>query len=94
MSMYNSYVITGRIIEIRNDHVLAEQGDIISSYHSRYYMLPDEETWTEERGLEADSAVTTPEKLPGTLHRLPEGRSKWNLGRLRLFPMKKSANRI
>ncbi|MBY9079971.1 hypothetical protein KIH86_10255 [Paenibacillus sp. HN-1] len=92
--MYNSYVIVGRIIEIRNDRVLAEQGDMISSYHSRYYMLPDEEIWTEESSIEAEVPDATAEKSQVALHRLSEGRNKWNLGRLRLFPMKKSANRI
>lgn len=40
--MYYSKVITGKIIEIRDDHVVTLQGDTISTYHIKYYMMNEE----------------------------------------------------
>ncbi|MDQ0196307.1 hypothetical protein [Paenibacillus wynnii] len=47
MSMYKSHVVTGRVIEIQGDRILTQQGDVICTYHSRYYMLPPLETGIE-----------------------------------------------
>lgn len=41
--MYNQNVVTGRIIEIHDDRVLTQQGDMVCTYHSRYYTIPDAE---------------------------------------------------
>ncbi|MFC7680541.1 hypothetical protein [Paenibacillus sp. GCM10028914] len=41
--MYNTKVVTGKIIEIRDDHVVTLQGDTVSTYHLRYYKMLDEE---------------------------------------------------
>jgi len=48
--MYQSHVVTGRIIEIQENRILTQQGEITCTYHSRYYMLPPEEI-----GLEVES---------------------------------------
>lgn len=42
--MYNQNVVTGRIIEIHDDRVLTLQGDMVCTFHSRYYTIPDAET--------------------------------------------------
>lgn len=94
MSMYKSYVVAGRILEIRNDRVLTQQGDVISTYHSRYYMLPDEETWTESASLIQDLPDQAEAAPPEPKVRLTDVFEKWNAGMHRLFPMKRSANRI
>lgn len=44
--MNDSLVVTGRIIEIHANRVLTQQGDTISTYHPRYYILPEAEMWT------------------------------------------------
>ncbi|QQZ63065.1 hypothetical protein JI735_11550 [Paenibacillus sonchi] len=49
MSMYKSHVVTGRILEIHADRVLTQQGEMLCTFHPRYYMLPDVETWTPEK---------------------------------------------
>ncbi|ANS76830.1 hypothetical protein AWM70_21450 [Paenibacillus yonginensis] len=41
--MYKSHVAEGRLLELHNDYVVTVQGDMISTYHRRYYMLPEEE---------------------------------------------------
>ncbi|KKO50703.1 hypothetical protein [Paenibacillus sp. DMB20] len=40
--MYNTKVVTGKIIEIRDDHVVTLHGDTVSTYHMRYYMMNEE----------------------------------------------------
>lgn len=40
--MYQSHVISGRILEIQDNRIVTQQGDLISTYHSRYYMYPEE----------------------------------------------------
>lgn len=93
MSMYKSHVIAGRILEIRDDHVLTQQGDIICSYHSRYYLLPDEEAWTEEQISPQDLPETPGE--PVKQHHRFMGIVKYlSMASPRFFHIKKSANRI
>ncbi|GGA31796.1 hypothetical protein [Paenibacillus physcomitrellae] len=41
--MYKSHVVEGRLLELHDDYVVTVRGDMISTYHRRYYMLPDEE---------------------------------------------------
>ncbi|WP_054957428.1 hypothetical protein [Paenibacillus dakarensis] len=41
--MYNTTVVTGKIIEIRDDHVVTYEGDAISTYHMGYYLMANEE---------------------------------------------------
>ncbi len=95
MSMYNSHVIAGRIIEIRNDRVLTQQGDTICTYHFRYYMLPDEEIWTEEQSISRETPGTPQEPIHDKQHhRLLELVRRWHLAWPRFLHMKKSANRI
>ncbi|WP_221621560.1 hypothetical protein [Paenibacillus rhizophilus] len=93
MSMYKSHVIAGRILEIRDDHVLTQQGDVICSYHSRYYLLPDEEAWTETLSNTQDLPDTPLEPL-NKHHRFMGIGKRWNIAIPRFLHMKKSANRI
>ncbi|MDT3428303.1 hypothetical protein J2Z22_003895 [Paenibacillus forsythiae] len=93
--MYKSNVIAGRIIEIRNDRVLTQQGDTICTYHFRYYMLPDEETWTDTEGISRDAFETPPqEPVPSAQHRFPGLGRRWHRGWPRFLHMRKSAHRI
>lgn len=56
--MYKSNAVTGRIIEIHGDRVLTLQGDMVCTYHSRYYTIPEAETWTQaECGLNEESII-------------------------------------
>ncbi len=90
MSMYKSHVVSGRIIEINTDRVLTQQGEMFCSFHPRYYMLPDVETWTpEECDLKEESVII--------LHKQSGDRSmkrRWSLMRPWFPQHKKSANRI
>ncbi|MDO3411442.1 hypothetical protein QWJ34_16875 [Saccharibacillus sp. CPCC 101409] len=38
--MYESYIVSGRVVERRGDTVITVQGDVVSSYHLRYYAMP------------------------------------------------------
>ena len=38
--MYESYIVSGRVVEQRGDTVITVQGDVVSSYHLRYYAMP------------------------------------------------------
>ncbi|WP_143191705.1 hypothetical protein [Paenibacillus sp. P46E] len=89
MSMYKSHVVTGRIIEINADRVLTQQGEMFCSFHPRYYMLPDVETWTpEECDLKEEPVIILHEQSGGqSLKRRWSSMRPW-------FPHKKSANRI
>lgn len=61
--MYKSRIVTGRIIEIHGDRVLTQQGDMICTYHSRYYTLPDTEDWTQAGcDLERKPIITLQER--------------------------------
>lgn len=61
--MYKSRVVTGRIIEIHGDRVLTQQGDMICTYHSRYYTMPEAEDWTQaECDLDEDSIMKLQDK--------------------------------
>ena len=42
--MYNTRVVSGKVIEIRDDQVVTVQGDIVSTYHLDYYMMVNEDT--------------------------------------------------
>lgn len=88
--MYKSHVIAGRIIEIHADRVLTQQGDMICTYHFRYYMLPEAETWgPDECGLKEESTINSVEQS-GTQ---PPKRS-WRTMKPWFLLQKKSANRI
>ncbi|WP_159081759.1 hypothetical protein [Paenibacillus sp. CAA11] len=52
--MYQSHVVEGRIMELREDRVVTVQGDTVSTYSLRYYMLAGEED------LEAQASVREP----------------------------------
>lgn len=41
--MYSTKVVTGKIIEIRDDTVVTLHGDTVSTYHLRYYKMISEE---------------------------------------------------
>lgn len=41
--MYGTKVVTGKIIEIRDDTVVTLHGDTVSTYHLRYYKMISEE---------------------------------------------------
>ncbi|QWU16670.1 hypothetical protein [Paenibacillus sophorae] len=92
--MYKSHVIAGRIIEIRNDRVLTQQGDTTCTYHFRYYMLPDEETWTETRSISRGTPETPQEPISPKQHRFLGLGGRWHIAWPRFLHMKKSANRI
>ncbi len=90
MSMYKSHVVTGRIIEIHADRVLTQQGEMLCTFHPRYYMLPDVETWTPEKCDLKEEPVMI-------LHDQGGGRSRkrrWSAVRPWFPQQKKSANRI
>lgn len=98
--MYKSYVMSGRILEIHDDRVLTQQGDVISSYHPRYYMLPEEEAWFEEAPatsaeMQQKAAEARQEAVPdfkGAYSFAPRKRPKpWAMPRFGLY--RKSANR-
>ncbi|WP_151735718.1 hypothetical protein [Paenibacillus tengchongensis] len=42
------HVAAGRIIEIHNDRVITLEGDMICTYHPRYYTVPAEYDQAEE----------------------------------------------
>jgi hypothetical protein len=88
--MHNSHIVAGRIIEIQADRVLAQQGDTISSYHPRYYTLPEAELRAPaECDLNEESVIEIGSK--GGARPLRRG---WNVRIPWLSPQKKSANRI
>ena len=88
--MYNSYVVTGRIIEIHADRVLTQQGDTICTYHPRYYMLPEAETWVP---AECDLNEEPATQLGGN-GGAPVPKRRWKTIIPWFSPQKKSANRI
>ena len=90
MSMNNSLVVTGRIIEIHADRVLTQQGDTISTYHPRYYILPEAETWTP---AEVDLNEAPVIQLGGKGGASVPKR-RWKAMIPWFTPQKKSANRI
>lgn len=57
--MYKSHVVTGRIIEIQENKVLTQQGDVLCTYHSRYYMLPPQEMGQESDVSPIDAPLIT-----------------------------------
>ena len=88
--MHNSRVVTGRIIEIHAERVLTQQGETISTFHPRYYKLPEAEIWgPAECDLNEEPMIEI-----GNKGGLQPSRRRWN-NRLPWFsPQKKSANRI
>lgn len=85
--MYKQTVVTGRIIEIQADRVLTQQGEVYSTYHPRYYIIPDEEI-----GIQAEFVQ---EEKPGQdLTGILVPKRRWNPVWPWLSPQKKSANRI
>ncbi|AIQ55988.1 hypothetical protein [Paenibacillus borealis] len=88
--MNHSRVVTGRIIEINDNRVLTQQGETLCTYHPRYYMLPEAETWTP---AECDLNEAPVIQLGG-IGRASVPTRRWK-ARLHWFsPQKKSANRI
>lgn len=88
--MYKPTVVAGRIIEIHADRVLTQQGEVFSTYHPRYYTLPDAEIWTQaecdlDEKSQPDLAVIDGIQVP---------KRRWNPVWLWFLPQKKSANRI
>ncbi len=87
--MYKSYVVTGRIVEIQGNRVLTQQGDVMCSYHSRYYFLPPSGE-VEEDNLTKDTI--DPLYTEPVIEGIKE--TKWSPSKLWLTSQKKSANRI
>ncbi|MBO2945403.1 hypothetical protein JJQ72_15610 [Paenibacillus sp. F411] len=92
--MYNSKVVTGRIIEIRDDHVVTLQGDTVSTYHLKYYTMTNEELLSlpeaEAAMVQAAAARSEEEEVTGVRGWLSRERNpltSW------LTIWKKSANR-
>lgn len=59
--MYNTKVVTGKIIEIRDDQVVTLQGDTVSTFHMRYYMMVNEEPLplTEKEAAESEALMVS-----------------------------------
>jgi hypothetical protein len=88
--MYKPTVVAGRIIEIHANRVLTQQGEVLSTYHPRYYTLPDAELRTQaECDLEEQ-----PEPDLTTVNGIQVPKRRWNPMWPWLSPQKKSANRI
>lgn len=88
--MYNSHVVTGRIIEIHADRVITQQGDTICTYHPRYYRLPEAETWEPAEGeLKEEPIIQLGGKGGAFVPKL-----RWKSMIPWFSPQKKSANRI
>ncbi|NMO98103.1 hypothetical protein [Paenibacillus lemnae] len=92
--MYNSKVVTGKIIEIRDDHVVTLQGDTVSTYHLKYYMMTNEEILSlpEAEAAKVRASVSQPEEaedsvFSGWLRRERNPLTSW------IPLLKKSANR-
>lgn len=88
--MHTSRIVTGRIIEIHAERVLTQQGDTISTFHPRYYKLPEAERWVPpECDLNEEPVIEI-----GSKDGVQPPRRRWNT-RLPWFSLqKKSANRI
>ncbi|AIQ39062.1 hypothetical protein MKZ24_02025 [Paenibacillus sp. FSL R7-0297] len=88
--MNDSLVVTGRIIEIHANRVLTQQGDTISTYHPRYYILPEAEMWTPaEADLNEASFIELGGKGGASVPK-----RRWKARMPWFTPQKKSANRI
>lgn len=89
--MYSTKVVTGKIIEIRDDHVVTLQGDTVSTYHLRYYKMVSEDPLPlmESESAELEGVLTTSTKAEssGWYQREWKPLVSW------LSALKKSANR-
>ncbi|MDO7906680.1 hypothetical protein Q5741_09625 [Paenibacillus sp. JX-17] len=65
--MYQSHVIAGRVMEIRGDQVIVQQGDTVCSYHLRYYMLVNEESFEAEPVMETVQHYSEPDSSTAVL---------------------------
>ncbi|MNC43891.1 hypothetical protein D3C75_927760 [compost metagenome] len=85
--MYKPTVVAGRIIEVHADRVLTQQGEMLCTYHPRYYKLPEAELWTHDPEEE-------PEPGLGQARGIQMPKRRWNPMRPWFTLQKKSANRI
>ncbi|WNS41754.1 hypothetical protein [Paenibacillus sp. MMS20-IR301] len=83
-------VVAGRIIEIHADRVLTQQGDVISTYHPRYYKLPDAEPWI----LAGYDLKEEPDVQLNDKRKASVPKRRWQIMSPWFSPQKKSANRI
>jgi hypothetical protein len=54
--MYKSHVAEGRLLKVSDDYMVTVQGDMVSTYHRRYYLLPEEEQGAEAAGSMQEQA--------------------------------------
>ncbi|WP_138495182.1 hypothetical protein [Paenibacillus pinistramenti] len=60
--MYKSLIMEGRLLELHNDYAVTIQGDMVSTYHRRYYMLPEGDYPLQALEDNQDTAVQQEEK--------------------------------
>ncbi|ANY76529.1 hypothetical protein BBD41_11295 [Paenibacillus ihbetae] len=59
--MLENRVVTGKVIDIRNDKVLTLHGDMVSTFDMKYYVLMEDEPFPIHEGL---SEASLPAGLP------------------------------
>lgn len=67
--MLENRVVTGKVIDIRNDKVLTLHGDMVSTFDMKYYVWMEEEPFPIHEGL---SEASIPDGLPEGTRRMPK----------------------